>query len=90
MKKKLTLDTKSDEKVIPPYLTFEEFCQIDFGLQVGERFAIVNDVISYLTGVKYINDVRPLEIDENKRTTVFPTAGSDEELQNYKEAMPEY
>jgi len=47
---------------------------------MNERPAILNDVISYLTGVKYVNEARPMEVDENKRHPVFPTAGSDEEL----------
>lgn len=33
---------------------------------MNERFFIINDMISYLSGVKYVNDLRPIEVDENK------------------------
>lgn len=81
-----------DDKVIPTFLNFEEFCAIDFGLHPNERPDIFNDMVSYLTGTTFVNDVRkaidPAE-EINKRTVVFPTAGTDEELQNYKESMSE-
>ena len=37
------------------YLTLEEFQAIDFQHKEGEQFAIINDVLSHLTGVKISN-----------------------------------
>jgi hypothetical protein len=70
-------------------LTFDDFCQIDFGLNTKDRYPIINDLISYLSGITYTNESLPKETEEQRRKPSYPTAGADEELQTYKESMSE-
>ncbi len=49
----------------------------------------MNDLLTLLTGFKYTNDVPKEELSDEhyKRLPNFPTAGTDEELQDYRERM---
>jgi hypothetical protein len=50
---------------------------------------VLNDLLTLLTGFKYSNEVVKEEVSEEhfKRLPNFPTAGTDEELQDYKESI---
>jgi hypothetical protein len=50
--KSYKLDLSNEVKDENIGLSFEEFCDIDFGLQIGDRFAIINDLLTHLTGYR--------------------------------------
>lgn len=66
-KNKYQLDLNPDVKEEAAFLSFDDFSAIDFGLKSGERFAIVNDVLEYLTNQPFAN------LDPNK---TMPTKSS--------------
>jgi hypothetical protein len=47
----LTFDLHPEVKQEEVYLSFEDFCAIDFGLHGNEQFKIINDVMHLMTGL---------------------------------------
>ena len=68
------------------FLDFDEFVKIEF-CPPGERPKLVNDVLTYITGYNFFPPQKSANDDgqEESRLPVFPSAGTDEELQNIKE-----
>ena len=68
------------------YLDFDEFCKIEF-CAAGERPKLINDVLTYITGYNFFPPKKSIldESQEESRLPVWPSASTDEELQNIRD-----
>ena len=92
-KKKYTLAAKPEAIKSPVFLSYDDFCQIDFQMKPNDRFAIVTDALEYLTGqslkeqpiAKSGTNMDSQSEDEFRKVPSFPTPSSNDELQAIKD-----
>ena len=72
-------------------LEFDDFQKIDFGCGPNGRPLFLNDILTYITGFDCFPQVKRPDVNEedNRRVPVFPSAGTDEEMQTLKESISE-